>query len=152
MLGALRAATSRATSARAFSTSSARRADLAMLTLIGRLAKDPEVRLTKNEKQYLTYTVATSNYPPPPADPNGERRPSTSTFHKVLCFSESSINYLQNLRKGTLVYVEANFELREPEAGADPASPMGQRQIFLRHDKIRVLVNPKNHTSEHEES
>jgi hypothetical protein len=37
------------------------------------------------------------------------------------------------LAKGSHVYVEANYELREPETGADPESPQGQRQIFLKH-------------------
>lgn len=37
------------------------------------------------------------------------------------------------LQKGSQVFVEANFELREPDPDADPDSPQGQRQIFLRH-------------------
>jgi single-stranded DNA-binding protein len=56
--------------------------------LIGRLIRDPEVRQTRTEKEYVTcvfsgkvsnpvltpayrYTVATQNYPPPPPDANG---------------------------------------------------------------------------------
>jgi hypothetical protein len=47
------------------------------------------------------------------------------------------------LKKGTKVYAEAAFELREPEVGADANTPHGQRQIFLRHGKviIRRLVS-----------
>ncbi|KAF8631172.1 hypothetical protein AX15_002511 [Amanita polypyramis BW_CC] len=143
MLISLRAATSRAVSARAFSTSPARSADLAKLTLIGTLARDPEVRQTRHEKEFVTYTVATQNYPPPPLEANGERRPSTSTFHRLLSFHEHTNRFLQTLRKGTRVYVEANYELREPEAGADPTTPHGQRQIFLRHEHLRILSFPK---------
>lgn len=40
------------------------------------------------------------------------------------------------LRKGSKVYVEANFELREPEPNTDPSTPAGQRQIFLRHGAL----------------
>ena len=29
--------------------------------------------------------------------------------------------------------MEANYELREPDPAADPNTPQGQRQIFLRH-------------------
>ena len=38
----------------AFSTSASRAADLAKLTLIGRLGKDPEVKTTKTDKEYVT--------------------------------------------------------------------------------------------------
>ena len=46
--------------ARAFSTS-ARRADLARITLIGRLVADPEVKSTVNGKEFAAYTVATTD-------------------------------------------------------------------------------------------
>ncbi|RDB20522.1 Single-stranded DNA-binding protein rim1, mitochondrial [Hypsizygus marmoreus] len=142
MFCALRAAASRP-AIRSFSTSVPRAADLSKLVLIGHLARDPETRQTKNDKEFVTYTVATQNYPPPPPDANGERRPSTATFHRVLSFQEHSNRYLQTLKKGSKVYVEAGFELREPEMGADPTTPQGQRQIFLRHETIRVLSRPK---------
>ncbi|KAG6897213.1 hypothetical protein C0992_003411 [Termitomyces sp. T32_za158] len=159
MFGTIRAAASRS-SVRAFSTTSSRASDLAKLTLIGRLIKDPETRYTRNEKEYVVYTVATTNYPPPPLDANGERPPTASTFHRVLSFAESSNKYLQTLKKGSRVYVEANFELREPDPNADPTTPHGQRQIFLRHglsnltsllevlftiqtETIRVLTRPR---------
>ncbi|GLB33493.1 putative single-strand binding protein [Lyophyllum shimeji] len=142
MFCAIRAAASRS-SVRSFSTSIPRASDVSKLILVGRLTKDPETRQTKNDREYVTYTVATANYPPPPPDANGERRPSASTFHRILSFQESTNRYLQNLKKGSKVYVEANFELREPEAGADPSTPQGQRQIFLRHETIRLLSRPK---------
>lgn len=63
------------------------------------------------------------------------RADSTTTWHTILSFSPASNNYLRGLRKGSQVYVEANFELREPEPSADPDTPQGQRQIFLRHGK-----------------
>ncbi|KAF5388319.1 hypothetical protein D9615_000110 [Tricholomella constricta] len=142
MFGAIRAAASRS-SVRTFSTSTPRAADLSKLVLIGHLTRDPESRQTRNDREFVTYTVATQNYPPPPPDANGERRPSTSTFHRILSFQDHSNRYLQTLKKGSKVYVEASFELREPEAGADPTTPQGQRQIFLRHETIRVLSRPK---------
>lgn len=42
----------------AFSTSSARSADLSRLSLIGTLVRDPETRLTKNDKEYVMYVLA----------------------------------------------------------------------------------------------
>lgn len=67
-------------------------------------------------------------------------RPDTkTTWHHVLSFNPSANNYLRNLQKGSQVYVEANFELREPEANAEPDSPQGQRQIFLRHGEADAV-------------
>ena len=65
----------------------------------------------------------------------GERPTPKTTWHRVFAFQESSKQYLLGLKKGSKVYVEANFELREPDADADPTTPQGQRQIFLRHSK-----------------
>ncbi|GBE79364.1 single-strand binding protein family-domain-containing protein [Sparassis latifolia] len=126
-------------SLRAFSTTPSRSADLAKLMLIGRLGKDPEVRTTKNNKEYVQYTVATTNYPPGPPNADGSRGDKTTTWHSVLSFNNSANAFLRTLKKGSQVFVEANFELREPDPSADPDTPQGQRQIFLRHESIRVL-------------
>jgi hypothetical protein len=56
-----------------------------------------------------------------------DRPQSTSTWHRLLAFHPGQINYLRTLQKGTRVYVEANYELREPTGEGE------QRQIFLRH-------------------
>ncbi|KAH7916815.1 hypothetical protein BJ138DRAFT_1121618 [Hygrophoropsis aurantiaca] len=133
---------------RPFSTSSSRAYDLAKLTLIGRLGKDPEVRTTKSEKEYVSYTVATTNYPPPPPNPDGTRQEAGTTWHNIVSFSPAQNNFLRTLNKGAQVYVEANFELRDPEPNADPASPQGQRQIFLRHENIRILKSAPSHDNE----
>ncbi|KAI0773968.1 hypothetical protein C8Q74DRAFT_1267625 [Fomes fomentarius] len=120
---------------RAFSTTSSRSADMAKLLLIGRLGKDPEVRYTKNNKEYVSYSIATTNNTI--GLPEGTE-PST-TWHHVFSFNPGSNNYLRTLKRGSLVYAEANFELRQPDPSADSDSPEGQRQIFLRHETIRVL-------------
>ncbi|KAK7060216.1 ssDNA-binding protein, mitochondrial [Paramarasmius palmivorus] len=140
MFSAIRAATSSRAAARAFSTTS-RASDIAKLTLIGRLGKDPEVRRTKNDMEFVTYTVATNSYSAP-ADESGERPPPRTSWHRVLSFSENSNRYLKSLKKGALVYVEAGYELREPEPDADPTTPMGQRQIFLRHGTVTSPLAP----------
>ncbi|CAL1701561.1 unnamed protein product [Somion occarium] len=148
---ARRAAASRA-STRTFTSSSVRASDLAKLILVGRLGKDPEVRKTRSDKEYISYTVATANYPPPPPNPDGTRPEAKSTWHTILSFNPSSNNYLRTLHKGSQVYVEANYELREPDPTADPDTPQGQRQIFLRHENIRVLRSAPNRSSSEDES
>jgi len=39
--------------------------------------------------------------------------------------------------------VEANVEIREPDLTADPATPQGQRQIYLRHGVYCVIYSPR---------
>ncbi|KAH9850048.1 hypothetical protein C2E23DRAFT_735887 [Lenzites betulinus] len=129
----------------AFSTTSSRSADMAKLLLIGRLGKDPELRYTKNNKEYVSYNIATANQVPA-----AEGAQPTTTWHNVLSFGTSANNYLRTLKRGTLVYAEANFELRQPDPNADPESPEGQRQIFLRHEDIRVLRLPRKESEEGE--
>lgn len=41
-----------------FSTSASRAADLSKLVLIGRLSRDPEARVTRNDKEYVTYALS----------------------------------------------------------------------------------------------
>ncbi|KAI0047268.1 nucleic acid-binding protein [Auriscalpium vulgare] len=142
MFAAIRQASVSRSSLRTFSTTTSRSSDVAKLILVGRLGKDPEVRTTKTDKEYVSYTVATTNFPAPPVGPDGTREDSKTTWHHVLSFSPNSNNFLKTLQKGSHVYVEANFELREPDLSADPATPQGQRQIFLRHENIRLLKGP----------
>lgn len=47
----------------AFSTSAARRSDLAKLTLIGRLGKTPELRTTKSGREYISCDPQASDTP-----------------------------------------------------------------------------------------
>lgn len=55
------------------------------------------------------------------------------TWHNVTSYSnnENQKNYLTNLTKGSLVYVETQYEVREAEPGSDTLQ--SQRQTFLRH-------------------
>ncbi|KAL5487865.1 RIM1 [Sanghuangporus weigelae] len=124
---------------RLFSTSARRSHDVAKLTLIGRLGREPETKYTASNKEYVTYTVATTNYPPPPPNPDGSRPSARTSWHYIYCFAPNIFDYLRTLTKGSHVYVEANYELREPDASAEPGSPQGQRQIFLRHETLRLL-------------
>lgn len=44
------------------------------------------------------------------------------------------------LQRGSQVFVEANYELREPDPDAELDSPQAQRQIFLRHGMGTLIV------------
>ncbi|KAF8322253.1 hypothetical protein DL93DRAFT_2072150 [Clavulina sp. PMI_390] len=128
--------------ARSFSASAVSRYDVARLTLIGRLARDVEFKETKTGKEYATYVVGTTNYPPPAVGADGIRPDSTVSWHRVVSFQPSSLNYLRTLEKGSLVFVEANYEVREPVKDAEPGSLDAQRNIFLRQESIRLLKRP----------
>ncbi|KAF9780309.1 hypothetical protein BJ322DRAFT_329097 [Thelephora terrestris] len=135
---------------RAFSSSRPSASDLAKLTLIGRLGKAPETRTTKTDKEYVTYTVATNNYPPVSPNADGTRPSHTTSWHTIFSFSTTSNTYLRTIPKGAHVYVEAGYELREADPDAQAGSPNAQRQIFLRHENIRVLKYPSEHKGEEE--
>ncbi|KAF8529944.1 hypothetical protein JB92DRAFT_551427 [Gautieria morchelliformis] len=140
MLNILRTVTATTKTRTRCFTASSRHADMAKLTLIGRLGKDPQVKTTSNDKEYVLYTVATRNAPPPPNE--DARRDPTTSWHSVLSFNPGANNYLKNLKKGYHVYVEANYELKDADPSADADSPAAQRQIFLRHDMVKVLSRP----------
>ncbi|KAF8485092.1 single-strand binding protein family-domain-containing protein [Russula ochroleuca] len=128
---------------RAFSSTPSRSTDVSRVILVGRLGRDPEIRMTKGEKEYISYSVATTNYPPPPVGPDGIRPESTTTWHHILSFNPHSNNYLRNLQKGSHVYVEANLEVRDPDPAADPSTSQAQRQIFLRHGTYCIIHPPR---------
>lgn len=67
------------------------------------------------------------------------RPAARSSWHSILSFNPSSFEYLKSLHKGSQVYVEANYELREADPTAEPNSPQGQRQIFLRHGMAQSI-------------
>jgi hypothetical protein len=67
------------------------------------------------------------------------RPPSKTTWHHVVSFNANSNNFLRHLQKGSVVFVEANYEVREPDPLADPSSSWGQRQIILRHGMYRMV-------------
>ncbi|KAF8609527.1 nucleic acid-binding protein [Ceratobasidium sp. AG-I] len=118
----------------------------AKLTLIGRLGRDPEVRTTKTDREYVSYTVATTNSSPP--GPQGERVEPTTSWHRVFAFTPTQVPYLMNLRKGSQVYVEAAYEFREAMPNAEPGTPESRNQVFLRQEKIKLLSRPPNHDQE----
>lgn len=86
--------------------------------LMGRLARDPEVRTTQAGKKMCNMTVATSVTW---KDANGERRERTE-FHRVVCWVEHSARFAeQYCRKGDMVSVIGANETRkwQDQSGQD---------------------------------
>ncbi|KAF5363770.1 hypothetical protein D9756_000767 [Leucocoprinus leucothites] len=143
MFSALRALrpTPLAATSRVFSTSQPRAADVAKLTLVGNLVRDAEIRQSRKDKPFAVYTVVTnSNFG---LNDQGERQ-SVSTFHRILCFQPAIVERISQLKKGTKVFVQADYSIREPDPNADPMTPQGQRQIFLTQDTLKVLRVPRS--------
>ncbi|EMC97343.1 hypothetical protein BAUCODRAFT_33064 [Baudoinia panamericana UAMH 10762] len=93
-----------ATSARAFSTTTAR--PLAKMQLIGRLANTPEVTPTSTGRDVIRYSLGVQYGA---RDENGQRAVS---WFNVSSFSEGSQRELLcSLPKGTQMYVEADAKM-----------------------------------------
>ncbi|WFD05131.1 ssDNA-binding protein, mitochondrial [Malassezia vespertilionis] len=109
------------------------------MNLIGRLVSQPEVRESRNGKEYLRYVIATNDPLGPPQE-NGTPAEPTSSFHSIFAFGESTVNRLRELQKGTLMYVEADFRVaRTPGEGDMPP----QDQILSQHRSYKVILRPK---------
>ena len=77
--------------------------------LIGRLGRDPEMRVTKSGSQVTSFSVATNDYW---KDKQGNKQEKTD-WHNIVCWAglaEYASNYL---RKGKLVYVEGRLQTND---------------------------------------
>ncbi|KAI5479537.1 hypothetical protein MNV49_003479 [Pseudohyphozyma bogoriensis] len=140
MLSAIR--TPLVNSTRAFSTSRVA-ADVAKMTLVGRLVGEPAVRSTKNGKEFLTYKVATRD--PYVAPKEGEEAVETTSWHTIFAYG-GSVQKLSTLEPGSLVYVEALFtnESHKLDNGEYKTT------YFPKHQKLSVLRRPYKGNAESE--
>jgi hypothetical protein len=67
--------------------------------LIGRLVAPPEVRESRNGKEYLRYVLATTD-PLGPPNEDGTPATPTSSFHSIFAFGETTVNRLRDVPKG----------------------------------------------------
>ena len=67
--------------------------------LIGRLVAPPEVRESRNGKEYLRYVLATTDPLGPPSEDATPATP-TSSFHSIFAFGETTVNRLRDVPKG----------------------------------------------------
>ncbi|BCR85889.1 single-stranded DNA-binding protein [Aspergillus chevalieri] len=114
------------TTARSFSTTSRR--DLARMILTGRLGSEPELQATASGREVIRYVVASEH---------GRTQNRKTDWFRVASFpdSENQKNFLLNLPKGSLVYVEADTSLRQYE----DAEGRKNTQLSLVQRNIDVL-------------
>ncbi|MCJ1249321.1 ssDNA-binding protein, mitochondrial [Trapelia coarctata] len=97
----------RASTARAFSTTPS--SQVAKITLVGRLAAEPELTSTSTGQDMVRYSLATSY---------GPKENRQTSWWRVASFAEEGKGRerLLGLGKGTLVYVEGDASMRKYES------------------------------------
>lgn len=118
---------------RAFTTTL--RPQIAKLTLIGRLAGDPETITAASGVEYVRYTVGSFYFS------KGE---SKASWFPVTSFDEYSRPFLQSLKKGTLVYVDAVATMEQPLGDDGKQKPV----LRLVQRTINALSKPAEPASE----
>ncbi|KAB8068109.1 putative ssDNA binding protein [Aspergillus leporis] len=127
----MRVAPGGALSARTFSSSSSR--SVARMIITGRLAAAPELQPTSTGQDIIKYSVGTSF---------GPRDNRQTSWFKVASFEPegSQRDFILNLPKGTLVYVEGDTSLRQWEDNE------GRKHTTLNivQKSLEVLKRPYN--------
>ena len=81
------------------------------VSLVGRVGRDPEYRMTQNGKEVLNFSVATEE-----RWKDGDEWRKATTWHRVVVFNEYVINNVRSaLVKGCLVAVEGAVQYRSYE-------------------------------------
>ena len=76
--------------------------------LLGRLGKDPEVRMTAAQEPVTNFTLATSTF----STKGGDKKEYTE-WHRCCCFNKAAEVAGQYLRKGSQVLVEGSLRTRK---------------------------------------
>ncbi|KAM0753037.1 hypothetical protein T439DRAFT_188352 [Meredithblackwellia eburnea MCA 4105] len=139
MLATIRPAVARL-SVRAFSTSRPA-ADIAKMTLIGRIGGEPQIKVNKNGKEFLMYKVATTDPFQPPKD--GVESEKSTSWHTIFAYG-TAIDRLKSLEKGSLVHVEASFRI----VNAKDEDGDYSTSIFATHERMHVIRRPQKEAEE----
>lgn len=83
------------------------------VTLLGRVGKDPEVRVMQNGGQVATFSLATSESW---KDKNSGERKEKTQWSNIVIFNEHIVKVVESyVRKGSQVYLEGALETRTYE-------------------------------------
>jgi single-strand DNA-binding protein len=75
--------------------------------LVGRMGKDPEVKHTRDGKEFSTFSMATSKK---------IKDEEKTTWHNIVVWNEHTAKYINDFaQKGTLVYIEGEIDNRKYE-------------------------------------
>lgn len=80
------------------------------VTLLGRVGRDPEIRVLRDGGKVANFSMATSETW---KDRNGERQERTQ-WHNIVVWNEGLVKVVENyVSKGDLLYVEGQLETRK---------------------------------------
>ncbi|KZF19153.1 nucleic acid-binding protein [Xylona heveae TC161] len=119
--------------ARAFSTTP--RNQLAKMTLIGRLAADPELTATSSGQEMVRYAIGTSY---------GPKDNRQTSWFRIASFDDGPRrDYLLSLQKGTLLYLEGDATMRTYE----DSEGKSRSSLNIVQRSIEVLKRPNSSDS-----
>jgi len=72
------------------------------IKIYGRLGKNPELRRSKNNKSFCTFSIA--------EEVPGEKTPR---WHNIVIWEKDSEHWAKTLKKGTGVFVQGRMKVRE---------------------------------------
>ena len=103
--------------------------------LIGKVGKDPEIKMFGNTKKAF-FSLATSvSY----KDESGEKREIT-TWHNIICWGKmSDIVEMLHIKKGASVYVDGSISNRSYEDASGNKKSITEIPVSV----LQVLGNPK---------
>jgi len=78
--------------------------------LIGRLTRDPEIRVMPSGQQVANFGLATDSFY---TDKNTNQRQQKTEFHNIVMFSRLAEIAGQYLKKGSLIMVEGRIQTRD---------------------------------------
>ncbi len=81
------------------------------VTILGRVGKDPDIRMSASGTQIANITIATSEFW---RDKNGDKQEKTE-WHRVVVFNDKLISNIieKYVKKGSLVYIEGSLQTRK---------------------------------------
>ncbi|KAI9818439.1 MAG: ssDNA-binding protein, mitochondrial [Pycnora praestabilis] len=113
------------------------RANLAKMTIVGRLAAEPELTATSTGQEMVRYAVGTSY---------GPKDNKQTSWFRVASFENEGPrrDYLMGLQKGTLVYLEGDASMRT----FDDSEGKQRSALSIVQRTIEVLKRPENRTED----
>ena len=112
------------------------------VTLIGNVGKDPEVRVTQEGKEIVTFPLATTETWK--GKNTGERREKTE-WHRIVIFIPALVNIVKNyVSKGNKIYIEGSLQTREWNDQTE-TKKYTTEVVLQSYNSSVILLNSRGH-------
>ncbi|ASP28793.1 single-strand DNA-binding protein (plasmid) [Spiroplasma corruscae] len=98
--------------------------------LLGRITKDPELRKTKNEKEFIGFTLAINEF---------SKNEKFTQFISCYAWEKTAENMVKYVKKGDMLLVEGSINSK-----FEKIDDKQIQQTFVSVSKITYLSNSKN--------